>query len=64
MPECDRCADLMFHICKTEPPIYEIYFTDNITVYPADAFTPDSITATTVIDEVIGAMSITASAMD
>ncbi len=44
---------------KTEPPV-EIYFTDNITVYPADAFTPDSITATTVIDEVIGAMSITA----
>ncbi len=44
---------------KTEPPA-EIYFTDNITVYPADAFTPDSITATTVIDEVIGAMWITA----
>ncbi|WP_304962423.1 hypothetical protein, partial [Paramuribaculum intestinale] len=44
---------------KTEPPV-EIYFTDNITVYPADAFTPDSITASVVIDEVIGAMSLTA----
>ena len=44
---------------KTETP-GEIYFTDNITVYPADAFTPDSITASVVIDEVIGAMSLTA----
>ncbi len=44
---------------KTEPPV-EIYFTDNITIYPADAFTPDSITASVVIDEVIGAMSLTA----
>lgn len=37
-----------------ESPV-EVYFTENINVYPADAFTPDTIQGETVIDEVMGA---------
>ncbi|MDE5555446.1 MAG: hypothetical protein K2J10_09730, partial [Muribaculaceae bacterium] len=32
----------------------EIYFTENITIYPSDAFTPDTIVGQKIIDEVIG----------
>lgn len=42
---------------KTEVP-NEIYFTENITVYPADAFVPDTIIGSILVDEVMGATSI------
>ncbi|MDE6265469.1 MAG: hypothetical protein K2M11_10060 [Paramuribaculum sp.] len=38
---------------KTEAPD-EIYFTDNIKVYPADAFVVDTLAGGIVIDEVVG----------
>lgn len=39
---------------KTEAP-NEIYFTENIHVYPAEAFVPDTVTGSVVIYEVMGA---------
>lgn len=32
----------------------EIYFTENITIYPSDTFTPDTIEGQKIIDEVMG----------
>lgn len=42
---------------KREKP-NEIYFTEHITVYPADAFTPDTISGVALTEEIIGALRL------